>query len=138
MLDIFKDCELNGIEYWLVIRLYIAASIPVILSSYYLIRKKVSLSVALTLISAFLITAFGWELWLTYGLAGGLPVDQRRSAMLTCAIPVNLNWFLNSLGEVLVVWIGLFLVYQFKTYDSDDLSNISSNKKFLCILVNFV
>jgi len=109
MLDIFKDCELNGIEYWLVIRLYIAASIPVILSSYYLIRKKVSLSVALTLISAFLITAFGWELWLTYGLAGGLPVDQRRSAMLTCAIPVNLNWFLNSLGDVLVVWIGLFL-----------------------------
>jgi|TARA_B110000914_G_C15432898_1_gene432283 hypothetical protein len=110
MLDIFKDCELNGIEYWLVIRLYIVASIPVILSSYYLIRKKVSLSVALTLISAFLIAAFGWELWLTYGLAGGLPVDQRRSAMLTCAIPVNLNWFLNSLGDVLVVWIGLFLV----------------------------
>ncbi|KRO88515.1 MAG: hypothetical protein ABR90_06865 [Cryomorphaceae bacterium BACL29 MAG-121220-bin8] len=110
MIDIFKDCELNRIEYWLVIRLYIAASIPVILSSYYLIIKKASLSVALTLISTFLIAAFGWELWLTYGLAGGLPVDQRRSAMLTCAIPVNLNWLLNSLADVLIVWIGLFLV----------------------------
>ena len=61
----------------------------------------------------FLIVLIGWELWLTYGLAGGLPVDERRSVALTCAIPVNLNWFLNSLADVLVVWIGLYLVKLF-------------------------
>ena len=33
--------------------------------------------------------------------------------MLTCAIPVNINWLLNSLADVLIVWIGLFFV---KTY----------------------
>ena len=55
----------------------------------------------------------GWELWLTYGIGGGLPVDQRRSAALTCAIPVNLNWILNSLADVLMVWVGIFLVRWF-------------------------
>ena len=105
MENFFKFCDLNDIEHWLVIRLYIAACLPIILSIYYIIKKKVSYSVALTLISVFLIASVGWELWLTYGLGGGLPVDQRRSVALTCAIPVNLNWFLNSLADVLVVWI---------------------------------
>ena len=111
MYDLFNSCGLTQSEFWLVIRLYSVVSITLILSLYYfLIKRKVSLSVLYTLISAFLITAFGWELWLTYGLAGGISVDLRRSAMLTCAVPVNLNWILNSIGDVLVVWIGLFLV----------------------------
>ena len=110
MYDFLNYCDLTEKEYWLVLRIYIAASIPLILSTYYFITKKVSNSVFLTLLCSFLIAAFGWELWLTYGLAGGLPVDQRRSAMLTCAIPVDLNWLLNSLGDVLIVWTGLFLV----------------------------
>ena len=113
MENFFKFCDLNAIEHWLVIRLYIAASLPIILSIYYIIKKKVSYSVALTLISVFLIASVGWELWLTYGLGGGLSVDLRRSVALTCAIPVNLNWFLNSLADVLVVWIGLYLVKLF-------------------------
>ena len=113
MENFFKFCDLNAIEHWLVIRLYIAASLPIILSIYYIIKNKVSYSVALTLISVFLIASVGWELWLTYGLGGGLSVDLRRSVALTCAIPVNLNWFLNSLADVLVVWIGLYLVKLF-------------------------
>ena len=110
MENFLKFCDLNEMELWLVIRLYIAAILPIILSIYYIIKNKVSYHVALTLITTFLIVSIGWELWLTYGLGGGLPVDERRSLALTCAIPVNLNWFLNSLADVLVVWIGLYLV----------------------------
>tara|TARA_B110000037_G_scaffold7455_1_gene8008 strand:+ start:2043 stop:2681 length:639 start_codon:yes stop_codon:yes gene_type:complete len=120
-MDIFlTDCGLDSKEFWIVVRLYLFASIPLILSIYYLlIVKKFSKSVFITLLSSFLIAVFGWELWLTYGLAGGLPVDLRRSAALSCAIPINLNFVLNSLGDVLVVWIGLFLVkLAYKNNDS--------------------
>lgn len=110
MFDFFKYCDLNYTEYWLVTRLYIAAFIPIVLSIYYIIKSKVSSRVTLTLISAFLIVSLGWEIWLTYGLGGGLSVDERRSAALNCAIPMNINWLLNSLADVLIVWIGLFLV----------------------------
>ena len=109
MLDNLNFCELNNFELWLVIRIYFVASVPIILMLYSLWTKKISLSVLYTLICAFIIAALGWEIWLTYGLAGGLPVDERRSAMLTCAIPVDLNWVLNSLADVTVVWIGLLL-----------------------------
>ena len=119
MYDFLNFCDLNNFEYWLVIRLYFAATLPVLLAIYYLINKKVSFSTAYTLICTFFIVALGWEIWLTYGLSGGLPVDQRRSVMLTCAIPVNINWLLNSLADVLIVWIGLFIV---KTYYRNKIS----------------
>jgi len=111
--DIFENCNLNEEEYWLVLRLYTAALIPVFLLGYLLIKRKISKGIALILCSTFLIVSLGWELWLTYGIGGGLPVDQRRSAALTCAIPVNLNWILNSLADVLMVWVGIFLVRWF-------------------------
>ena len=103
-------CDLNDNELWLVIRLYFFAITPVLLSLYYWKKKKISISTALTLVYSFIIAAIGWEIWITYGLSGGLPVGERRSEMLNCAIPQNLNWVLNSLGDVLVVWIGLFLI----------------------------
>lgn len=94
-MDIFlTDCGLDSKEFWIVVRLYLFASIPLILSIYYLlIVNKFSKSVFIILLSSFLIAVFGWELWLTYGLAGGLPVDLRRSAALSCAIPINLIGF---------------------------------------------
>ena len=107
---ILSFCDLNSFELWLVIRLYIAASIPLILAIYYILKNKVSYRNSKVLIWSFIIVAIGWEIWLTYGLAGGLPVDARRSIALSCAIPQNLNWLLNSLADVLIVWIGLFLV----------------------------
>ena len=107
---ILSFCDLNSFELWLVIRLYIAASIPLILAIYYILKNKVSYRNSKVLIWSFIFAAIGWEIWLTYGLAGGLPVDARRSIALSCAIPQNLNWLLNSLADVLIVWIGLFLV----------------------------
>ena len=107
MLDNLNFCELNNFELWLVIRIYFVASVPIILMLYSLWTRKISLSVLYTLICTFIIAALGWEIWLTYGLSGGLPVDERRSAMLTCAIPVDVIWFLNSLADFTVVWICL-------------------------------
>lgn len=103
-------CELTSDELWLVVRLYVFALSPVFLGLYYLIKKKISLSTAVILCSTFFICAAGFELWLTYGLFDGLSVNERRSEGLNCAVPQDLNWVLNSLGDVFIVWIGLFLI----------------------------
>jgi len=103
-------CNLSSDELWIATRLYFFAISPICLSIYYLKNKKVSISIALTLCFSFLIAAIGWEIWINYGLSGGLPVSERRSEMLNCAIPQDINWLLNSLGDVLIVWVGLFLI----------------------------
>jgi len=103
-------CELTNDELWLVVRLYTFAFSPVILGLYYLIKKNIRLNTSIILCLNFFICAAGFELWLTYGLFDGLPVSERRSEALNCAIPQDLNWVLNSLGDVFIVWIGLFLV----------------------------
>ena len=103
-------CELTNDELWLVVRLYAFALSPVILGLYYLIKKNIRYNTYIILCLTFFICAAGFELWLTYGLFDGLPVSERRSDALNCAIPQDLNWVLNSLGDVFIVWIGLFLV----------------------------
>jgi len=103
-------CELTNDELWLVVRIYAFALSPVILGLYYLIKKNIRYNTSIILCLTFIICAAGFELWLTYGLFDGLPVSQRRSDALNCAIPQDLNWVLNSLGDVFIVWIGLFLV----------------------------
>jgi len=56
--------------------------------------------------------AVGWELWFTYGWVGGDPVDERRAAVLTEAIPIHLNWLLNSLADAGAICLGgLLLVW---------------------------
>ena len=103
-------CELTSDELWLVLRLYAFALSPVVLGLYYLIKKNISYNTVIILCSTFFICAAGFELWLKNGLFDGLPVSERRSEALNCAIPQDLNWVLNSLGDVFIVWIGLFLV----------------------------
>ena len=110
MYDLFRFCDLNNFELSLVIRLYIVASLPLLLALYCIVKNRVSRSTSLILLSSFLIVALGWEIWLTYGIHGGLPVDERRTLALSCAIPIHLNWILNSLADVMIIWVGLFLV----------------------------
>jgi hypothetical protein len=83
---------------------------PLVFAVFFAWRRKIVRWQALTLISVFFVAAIGWEVWLTYGMAGGLPVDARRSDALNCAVPKNLNWVLNSLGDVMIAWIGIFLI----------------------------
>ena len=108
--DVFAFCGLNDFEFWIVVRLYFAASIPVFLLLRHIFLKKNISHVSKVLIWSFVIAAVGWEIWLTYGLGGGLEVDERRSIALSCAVPQNVNWLINSLADVFIVWIGILLV----------------------------
>lgn len=108
--DVFAFCGLNDFEFWIVVRLYFAASIPVFLILRHIFLKKNISYVSKVLIWSFVIAAIGWEIWLTYGLGGGLEVDQRRSIALSCAVPQNVNWLMNSLADVFIVWVGILLV----------------------------
>jgi len=108
--DVFAFCGLNDFEFWIVVRLYFAASIPVFLLLRHIFLKKNISHVSKVLIWSFVIAAVGWEIWLTYGLGGGLEVDERRSVALSCAVPQNVNWLMNSLADVFIVWIGILLV----------------------------
>ena len=60
--------------------------------------------------AAFVFCAFGWEIWLTYGLMDGEAVDARRSAELARAIPMHLNWVLNSLADAGSICLGGLLL----------------------------
>ncbi|MBU86567.1 MAG: hypothetical protein CMC53_00575 [Flavobacteriaceae bacterium] len=108
--DVFAFCGLNDFEFWIVVRLYFAASIPFFLLLRHIFLKKNTSHVSKVLIWSFVIAAVGWEIWLTYGLGGGLEVDERRSIALSCAVPQNVNWLINSLADVFIVWIGILLV----------------------------
>jgi hypothetical protein len=67
--------------------------------------------IALTLLSSFLIAAIGWEIWVNFGLVDGDPVNLRRSGAMTCAIPMEINWLVNSLADTAIVWFAIILVY---------------------------
>ncbi|MBW2268360.1 MAG: hypothetical protein JRH16_07265 [Deltaproteobacteria bacterium] len=61
--------------------------------------------------------ATGWEIWLSYGLIDGEPVDARRAAALSAAIPHHLNWLVDSLADAGICLFGLLLVgcaYRFR------------------------
>ena len=70
MYDLFRFCDLNNFELSLVIRLYVVASLPLLLALYYIVKNRLSRSTYLILLSSFFIAAFGWEIWLTYGIHG--------------------------------------------------------------------
>ena len=42
-------------------------------------------------LGTFLTCAFGWEIWMTFGLVDGDPVSLRRSEALNTWIPENIN-----------------------------------------------
>ena len=75
-------CNLNGEELWLVVRLYFFAISPVILGLYLLKTKNIDYRTAITLCLTFFICAFGFEIWLTYGLIDGLPCVNNSSVRL--------------------------------------------------------
>ena len=50
-------------------------------------------------LATFVLCAVGWEIWLTYGIVDGLDVASRRPAVMNEAIPVHVNWLLNSLAD---------------------------------------
>jgi len=98
-------------ELRLIFIVYSAVFLPI----FVIIKNKETISswVIPTYLISLFVCIFGWELWFTYGLVDGLPVDMRRSDVLNIWLPIHVNWLLNSLGDAGVVCLGgLWLMWK--------------------------
>ena len=105
------ECGLDTVEWRRTVIVYLSAMAPIILSLYLIYKKKMKRWISLTLVSSFLIAALGWEIWVNFGLVDGDPVNFRRSDAMTCAIPMEINWLVNSLADTGIIWFAIILVY---------------------------
>ena len=107
----FLDCGLDSVEWRRVIVVFSSALAPLILAAYLTYKKQMKTWITFTLLSSFLIAAIGWEIWVNFGLVDVDPVNIRRSDAMTCAIPMEINWLVNSLADTGIVWFAIILVY---------------------------
>jgi hypothetical protein len=105
------DCGLDIVEWRRTLVVYLSAMAPIILALYLIYKNQMKKWIAFTLLSSFLIAALGWEIWVNFGLVDGDPVNLRRSDAMTCAIPMEINWLVNSLADTGIVWFAIILVY---------------------------
>jgi hypothetical protein len=109
--------ELTQEQVFIVRNLYLSALVPLAVVCVLSALGKLRRWVAAVYAYSFLICALGWEVWYTYGLVGGLPVNARRAPAMSEAVPQHLNWVLTSLFDAAVCAIALFgiwLIYGFK------------------------
>jgi hypothetical protein len=96
---------------------YAAALLPLMVLGVLHRRGRLASWVWVVYGASFFFCAVGWEIWLTYGLVDGDPVDARRAAALSAAIPQHVNWLVNSLADAGICLVGLGLVacaYRFR------------------------
>jgi hypothetical protein len=111
--------ELTKMQKKTVRLVYISALLPAIIISVLYMFNKIPDWVIVVFLISFLLCALGWEIWFTYGLVGGQNVGDRRPEALNRAIPQNINWLLNSLGDsVSICSVGLLLVWFFYDFDT--------------------
>jgi hypothetical protein len=92
---------------------YVSAIAPLLLIPVLRMKRVIPAWVPLAYIASFVVCAAGWEIWFTYGWVGGDPVDVRRAAALNAAIPMHVNWVLNSLADAGTICMGgLVLVWR--------------------------
>lgn len=104
----------------LVVVVYTSALLPLLLIPYLSWRRKIPTWSFKVYIASFIICALGWELWFTYGLWAGDPVDIRRATVLNYYIPLHLNWLLNSLADAgSICMMGIFYVWLFHRKNLD-------------------
>lgn len=106
--------ELSSEQLNTVVTVYLASVLPAfVIAVLYALGKFPRWLFAL-FVAGFVACALGWEIWLTYGLVDGLDVDSRRPAALAAAIPLHVNWVLNSLGDATSIGLfGVLLVWLF-------------------------
>ena len=93
---------------------YLASVIPTLIIFLLALSGKLPRWVFRLFLVSFVVCALGWEVWLTYGLVDGLDVDSRRPMALSAAIPIHINWVLNSLADASVIGLtGVLLVWLF-------------------------
>jgi hypothetical protein len=91
---------------------YLSSLVPLLLVPVLHKRRRIPGWVIPVYLASFVVCAIGWELWFTYGWIAGDPVDLRRAPDLSAAIPIHINWLLNSLADAgSVCLIGLALVW---------------------------
>ncbi|MGB0922441.1 MAG: hypothetical protein ACPG06_00525 [Alphaproteobacteria bacterium] len=103
--------ELTELEQATVFRVYAAVTLSIIVPLLLIWRKRLDGWAVRTGLIGFLMCAIGWEIWFTFGLVDGLAVDARRSAALNAAIPQNINWLMNSLGDMGICFMGLLFAW---------------------------
>jgi len=90
---------------------YTSSLVPLVLVPLLHRRKQIPEWVLPIYVAAFVACALGWELWFTYGWVAGDAVDVRRADVLNAAIPMHLNWVLNSLADAgSICLVGLWFV----------------------------
>ena len=97
-------------ELRVVVVVYTTAIVPIIILFNLHLKDQLPRSILKIYLSSFLICALGWELWFTYGLYAGDPVDLRRSEVLNQLIPKNINWLMNSLADAGTISLGGILL----------------------------
>ncbi len=91
---------------------YISALVPVVLLLALRAKRVIPAWVSNVYLAMFAVCAVGWEIWFTYGWAGGLSVEMRRAEELNALIPVHINWVLNSLADAGAIGMtGLLFVW---------------------------
>ena len=97
-------------ELRIIVVVYISALAPILIMIYLYRKDQLPRSIIKIYLSTFLVCALGWELWFTYGLYAGDPVDLRRSEILNLYIPKNINWLMNSLADAGTISLGGILI----------------------------
>ena len=104
--------DLSPEELNTVFTVYSSALIPTLVILLLHLLGKLPRWVFILWVASFLFCALGWEIWLTYGIVDGLEVDSRRPAALSSAIPMHINWLLNSLADASAIGLlGVILVW---------------------------
>lgn len=102
--------ELTDLELRRVALVYGASLVPLAIVAVQQLRGRLPRWVGAVYLATFVVCALGWEIWFTFGLVDGLPVEARRSPALNAAIPQAVNWLLNSLADAAIGLFGLILV----------------------------
>lgn len=95
-----------------IVVVYTSALLPLVLLPWLQSRNKVPAWVSKVYLGSFLLCALGWEIWFTYGLVAGDPVDVRRVDVLNQFLPIHINWLLNSLADAgSITLVGLWFMW---------------------------
>ncbi len=97
-------------ELRIIVVVYASALIPPLVMINLARKNQLPSSILKIYIVTFVICALGWEIWFTYGLYAGDPVDLRRSEALNQFIPKNVNWLMNSLADAGTISLGGILL----------------------------
>tara|TARA_Y100001970_G_scaffold293128_1_gene437941 strand:+ start:397 stop:948 length:552 start_codon:yes stop_codon:yes gene_type:complete len=111
--------------------------VPLVLIPYLYINKKIPSWTIHIYILFFLICALGWEIWFNYGLVNGDNVSLRRAAILSTFLPININWFLNSLADSGTICLG-GLYFALKIMKNDGVLQKWNWKFFFILLSIFI